>query len=142
MMIVERLRAEHLLFIELQPAQAFAQALLTREYAETIAGQTGVGWTVLKDGKPVACGGVAEQWPGRAEAWTLLSDDALRTFRHVHRVAQGVIAEAPWNRIEMKVDARHDAGVRWAKRLGFECEGLMRKYTTDGRDIFLFARVK
>lgn len=142
MILVERLRVDHLLSIELQSAQAFAQTLLTREYAESIVGQTGVGWTVAKDGRPVACGGIAEQWPGRAEAWTLLSDEALLMFRHVHRVARGAIANAPWSRVEMKVDAQHDAGVRWARRLGFECEGLMRKYTTDGRDIFLFARVK
>ena len=141
-MILERLTPSHIMAINLQPAQQFALGLLTPEYASQIVEQRGVGWTAMHEGRPIACAGIVEAWEGRGLAWALFSEQALRHFTSIHRAARNVLADAPWRRIEMTVDATHEQGIRWAQRLGFEQEGLMRSYTRDGRDCYLFARLK
>lgn len=137
-----KLQPEHLFQFTPQAAQAAVLGMLTEEYAQALVSQSTVGWTGVLDGQVIGCAGIAECWPGRAEAWTLLAPDAFDVFRHIHRVVRRVLADSPWHRVEMKVDADHAAAVRWAEHLGFEREGLMRKYTADQRDIFLYARVK
>lgn len=141
-MIAERLRPEHLIGVELQPAQAISAGVMTREYAEHLCSLRGVGWALVDAGVPIGCGGIVEIWENRAQAWSLLSPRALERFRAVHRMTLAVLAETPWRRIEMDVDATHAAGIAWATRLGFVAEGVRRKYTVDGRDVILFARVK
>lgn len=142
MMTAERLTAAHILAVEAQPAQLHGGIAITPQWAESICALRGVGWALLEDGKTIGCGGIIELWENRAQAWTILSLHALGRFRHVHRMVRAVLDDAPWRRIEMDVDAGHEAGVAWAVRLGFSCEGLRRQYTVDGRDVFLFARVK
>lgn len=142
MLELVKLQPEHLFQFTPQPAQSAVLGMLTPEYAQALVGQTTVGWTGLLDSEVIGCAGIAECWPGRAEAWTLLAVDAFEVFRHIHRTVRRVLADSPWHRVEMKVDADHSAAIRWAEHLGFEREGLMRKYTADQRDVFLYARVK
>lgn len=141
-MIAERLTPAHILAVELQPAQAPGGIVVTPQWADYICSLRGVGWTLVEDSQPIGCGGIIELWENRAQAWSILSLRALARFRHVHRMVRDVLDDSPWRRIEMDVDIDHAAGAAWARHLGFECEGLRRKYTVDGRDTFLFARVK
>jgi hypothetical protein len=53
-------------------------------------------------------------------------------IRRMH--ADGVV------RLQWAIDAADDKGHRWARSLGFEPEGLMRKYAK-GRDHVLYSRV-
>ena len=137
----EKLRVEHILDIELQAQQQSLQAQLTPEYAHSIVDHTGFGWAALLDGKTIACAGVLEFWANRGQGWALLSEVALANFIAIHRFARCVLRDQPFARVEIFVDQHHDAGIRWAERLGFEREGLMRRFTTDGRDCFLYAKV-
>lgn len=137
-----KLQPEHLFQFTPQAAQAAVLGVLTEDYANALVAQSAVGWAGLLDGHVVGCAGIAECWPGRAEAWTLLAPDAFDVFRQIHRTVRDVLADCPWHRVEMKVDADHAAAVRWAEHLGFEREGLMRKYTADRRDVYLYAKVK
>ncbi|WP_186058641.1 GNAT family N-acetyltransferase [Burkholderia gladioli] len=141
-MIAERLRPDHILAVDLQPAQATIGGVLTPSYAEHLCTLPGVGWALVDQGVTLGCGGIVEVWPNRAQAWTLISPALLRQFRAAHRMVRAVLDDAPWRRIEMDVDAEHAAGVAWAERLGFALEGVRRKYTADGRDVMLFARIK
>ncbi|SMG01070.1 GNAT family acetyltransferase [Burkholderia singularis] len=141
-MIAERLAPEHILSIELQPAQARVAGALTRAYAEHLSALPGIGWALVDGGMTLGCGGIVEIWENRAQAWTLISPVLLRRFHVAHRMVRDVLHDAPWRRIEMDVDATHAAGIAWARRLGFVEEGVRRKYTIDGRDVILFARVK
>lgn len=142
MLQLVKLQPEHLFQFTPQAAQSAILHVLTADYARALVDQCPVGWTGLVDGQVVGCAGISECWPGRAEAWTLLAPDALAVFREIHRTVRRVLADGPWHRIEMKVDAGHAAAARWAEHLGFEREGLMRKYTADQRDVYLYARVK
>ncbi len=144
LLISEHLRPEHILSVELSPGHAAAVGAMTRESAERLCAATRVGWAIVENGVTLGCGGIAEVWENRAQAWTLLSSALMspRRFRTVQRMVHGVLDDAPWRRIEMDVDAANTTGAAWAERLGFVRECVRRKYTVDGRDVILFARVK
>lgn len=141
-MIAEPLRPEHILSVHLQPMQMTSAGLLTPEYAQLLCSSTQIGWTLVEDGVVLGCGGLVECWENRAQAWTLISEPLLERFRTAHRMVRAKLAEAPWRRIEMDVDTEHKAAIAWAEHLGFVAEGVRRKYTVDGRDMILFARVR
>lgn len=134
-------QAEHLAALRIQAVQASAQPLMTVEHGTRIAEQVGLAKTVLVDGKPIACAGVIEVWKGRAFAWSYLGEGWERQMRLVHRAALAGLRACRWRRVEMAVDPRHPEGKRWALHLGFEFEGLARKFTPDGRDAEIWARV-
>lgn len=141
-MIVERLTPEHIVSVNLQPAQKLVAGVISRDFAEHLCSLKGVGWAVIDGDTTMACGGIVEVWENRAQSWALFSAEVLPRFRAVHRLVLNVLNDAPWRRIEMDVDADHFNGIVWARRLGFVNEGVRRKYTVDGRDVILFAKVK
>ncbi len=134
-------KPEHLVALRLQATQASAQPLMTLEHGAQIGNVTGHAQTALLDGAPIACAGVIELWPGRAYAWAYLSEQAAKHFRTVHRAVHTALNASRWARVEMAVDVRDPAAKRWAWHLGFEFEGVARKWTTDGRDVEIWARV-
>jgi RimJ/RimL family protein N-acetyltransferase len=141
-MNIVRMRAEHVPAVQLQEAQAFAIPMITAEHAQQLANADGVAWTALDGDDVIACAGIVQVHEQRGIAWAMFSDRALRQFKLIHRVARAVLQRSQWRRIEMTVDVRHDAAIQWAERLGFEREGVMRAVTPDGRDCFLYAKVK
>lgn len=141
-MNIVRMRAEHVPAVQLQEAQAFAIPMITAEHAQQLANADGVAWTALDGDDVIACAGIVQVHEQRGIAWAMFSDRALRQFKLIHRVARAVLERSQWRRIEMTVDVRHDAAIQWAERLGFEREGVMRAVTPDGRDCFLYAKVK
>lgn len=134
-------KPEHLLALRLQAMQSAAQDQMTVEHGRQIDACFGEAHTVMVDGKPIACGGLIQIWAGRAYVWSYLSDEALKHMRFIHRAALAGLARARWARIEMAVDVGHAAAKRWAVHLGFELEGVARKWTQDGRDVEIWARV-
>lgn len=44
-------------------------------------------------------------------------------------------------RIDTSVHCHFAQAIRWAEMLGFQNEGLMRKYDPDGLDCYLYAQV-
>ncbi|WP_242683746.1 GNAT family acetyltransferase [Paenalcaligenes suwonensis] len=143
MIKIVALEVEHILAVQLQQAQAYAIPIVTAEHAHALVQANGVGWAALDDdGNATACAGIIEMHQQRGMAWALISEAALKQFKTLHRVISAVVRSAPWKRIEMTVDSQHTAGIAWAERLGFKREGLMTAYTPDGRDCFLYAKVK
>ena len=141
MITIAAFQPEHLTALKLQATQATAQPLLTLEHGRQISAATGVAQTALLDGQPIACAGVMELWPGRAYAWAYLGEQAAGRFKAVHRAVVAVLASNRWRRVEMAVDVRDPGAKRWAYHLGFDFEGVARKWTTDGRDVEIWARV-
>ena len=138
---IEPFKARHLDDLELQPAQADLRAFLERGHALQLAEGT-YAFTGFQDGRPVGCAGLIELWPGRDCAWSLLSDCGPRAFLNVHRTVVRFLEQRRTRRTEMTVDADHDAGQRWAELLGFRKEGLMECYSPNGRDAYLYAKVR
>jgi RimJ/RimL family protein N-acetyltransferase len=133
-------KAEHLHVLRLQAAQA-ALGFDLLEYARQLE-LAGGGWTALVDGAPVACAGLVEQWHGRALAWALIGDAAGRHFVSITRAVKRALNLAHYRRVEAQVDAEFSAGIRWAQLLGFEVESIMRKFTPEGRDAFMYVRIR
>jgi len=130
----------HLSLIVPQPAQRLGVA----DMARAMQGPFGDAWTATVDGVPVAAAGVVELWPGRGHAWALLDEEASRHMLRITRAIAFALDAVPFRRVEMHVDAEFAAASRWAEMLGFvrETPQPMRAYTPDGRDCYLYARVK
>ena len=141
-MKIVQMTAEHVQVVQLQGAQAYAIPMVTAEHAQQLAVAEGVAWAALDGEDVIACAGIVQAHEQRGLAWAMFSDRALRQFKLIHRVTRLVLAGARWRRIEMTVDVSHTAAIVWAERLGFEREGRMRALTLDGRDCFLYAKVK
>lgn len=129
-------------FVALQaPA---TQRAWVEENAAALAQGPGDARTALLDGRPIACAGVIELWPGRGYAWALLDRSSGRHMLPITRAVRGFLDSAPWRRVEMAVDAKFLAGCRWADLLGFvrETPAPMRAFAPNGADCFLYARVR
>jgi len=134
---------DHLGALEPQPRQAFYRSYLTPEVARDLAG--GNAWSAVQQGRVLCCAGLQPIWSGRAAAWALFSTwIAPSSFLRLHLYARGVLDNAQANglrRIETQIDPAFPEAVRWAALLGFEFEGVMRRYLPDGRDMYLVARI-
>lgn len=135
-------RHYHISSVELQSAQLDMTEIITPEYGRALE-QAGPAYTII-DGKDILlCAGLAELWATRAQAWSLISRHATgRKFYFIHRAVEKFLNEQPYLRVEMTVDSDFVNGHRWARLLGFEFEGHMKKYTPNGKDCDLYARVR
>lgn len=99
--------------------------------------------TYMHQDKPIAIVGAIEFIPGVLVAWSLLSDEVKKTPVAFHRATRHLVnfyLESGYRRIQITVRQDYEDGWRWAKALGFKCEGIMRKYGPDGSDYVMFAR--
>jgi len=102
---------------------------------------SGLCQTVLYEDAPIACGGLAQIWPHRYQAWMLLD---RRTGRHMPWITKQVSAylQKVVGRVELTVRADFPQGQRWARMLWFELETpLLRQYGHDGADHVGYVRI-
>lgn len=90
--------------------------------------------------------GLALQWPGRATGWAILgpyvgASQLLAITRNARARMEEIQREDRYRRIEAHVVTGFEAGHRWATRLGFVFEGVMRRFDPEGRDHVLYARI-
>ena len=137
------LTSELLAWAAAEEADAGSRALLTPEVlAVYLPRPPGYGEAMLGRGRVLAAGGLVPLWPERAIAWLMLSPHAtVREKALALRRVQAGLARAPFRRVEMQVRTTEPWCRRFAARLGFAEEGVMRAYDPDGRDYGLFARV-
>lgn len=89
--------------------------------------------------------GMALLWPGVAATWALttkyLDLHPVGYTRTAIRLLQNQVEKLKLHRVEMTVKASYFAGQRWAEALGFESEGYMKKYGSDGSDYVMYRRI-
>lgn len=142
MMEIVTFKPAYLQQMTLQDAQKLTHSVaFDEEYCKQLV-EAGPAYTVLRDGEPVMCAGLAEMWSGRFAAWAWLSEDAGRSMRTLTKMVDDYLNTRPYRRIEAYVDVRFRAGHRWAKMLQFEYEGLMRGFGTQGQDMVMYARIQ
>ena len=104
-----------------------------------------VGLTGRRNGDIIVMGGVHVLWQGVGEGWIMVSKHAYKTPITVARYADEffdvIMHEAQVQRVQASVHAEDSQAVKFAKWLGFENEGLMKKYGPDGSDYYRMARV-
>ena len=132
----------------LQPQREQASELASiGDWRVTIcqAASCGPAWTVWLDERAIACAGVALRWTGRATLWAVLEDDIpVRCWLALHRAVLARIPpllELGVRRLEAEAQCGFEPSRRWLRMLGFEEEGLMRRYGPGGEDFYRFARL-
>ena len=104
-----------------------------------------VGFTARKDGKIVMMGGAHVMWQGVGEGWLIMSkygyDIPKTVARYADEFFDVIMHEAQVQRVQASVHAEDSQAVKFARWLGFENEGLMKKYGPDGSDYYRMARV-
>lgn len=101
---------------------------------------------VFDEDQCVGAYGVIEMWAGVARVWALFSAELVAKYPtllalHIKKDLQ----RAEWfgfHRIEATTGAEHKMGITFLEWLGFEQEGLMRKYTPARTDMYLYAKVR
>jgi len=108
-----------------------------------IEGQT---FTGVVNGYVVACGGIIPLWPGVGEGWVLASyrihHNRFSVVRSVCVILDNLMEDHGYWRIQGATLANWKQGIRFANLLGFEKEGVMRRYGPDGSDYIRHAKVK
>lgn len=106
----------------------------------------GLGFAAVIDGRVLGAGGIARSWKGTGTAWTVLTEEL--TSRHkkslhkwVRRLFPLLVKTLDLTRVQADALARSGVNCAWLERLGFESEGIMRKYK-DGEDYVRFAWVR
>lgn len=103
-------------------------------------------WTGMAPEGIVGAAGVTAIFPSTYEAWAYTTPLFHKYAKDVHRTVKRILnlffSFDGVNRIQCLVDARHNAAVKWAMKLGFEVESIMKKYGPEGQNFYLMARVK
>lgn len=131
----------HLHWLTLQPTQAHLQAMLTDAHGEAIQ-KAGPAYSAFVGYDVIACAGIIQMWPGRAQVWSLLSDQMPLYARDIHRAVRNYLRAYQVRRLECIVDPRHEAAVRWAEHLGFVKESTMEAYDLHGNDQAMYVRLQ
>jgi len=134
---------EHLFALKPQKAQSFISDYLKEspEYAHLI---DDMAYTLMVDDEVIFCGGLLHMHEGVGEVWTVIGENfkqySLSITRHVITFLHNAEALG-YRRLQTTVASGFPEAARWAGLLGFESEGLMRKYTPAGEDCFMYARI-
>lgn len=101
--------------------------------------------TMVVEDKPIAIFGAFNFCAGVLQVWALLSDDVKKYPISFHKSCQELLLflehkEKP-RRIQIDVRVDFERALDFAYSLGFQPEGIMKKYAKDGTDCYLFAKV-
>ena len=109
--------------------------------------KAGPAITLINDQlEPVASAGMACLWPGVGEFWmipsVLVSRHKVSVVREAKRFLADCLERFNLHRAQATIREKDGIALGWIERLGFEREGLMRKFGSDGENYFMYARVQ
>lgn len=132
----------HYLDIDPQPRQAYVKELTPMYHVRQLE-ESCRAFTLIREGRPVACFGSVELYPHRAVLWALLDKDIGKHMVTAVRVAKRFVQTLPHKRIEFEVDYDFAEAHRWAKLLGFTCEvERLRCHNALGGDTSIYSVVR
>jgi hypothetical protein len=131
--------------VDYEPTHLANLSLRACHSGERPASISGSAVTFLMFDEPIAIFGWYFISPGVMQVWALLSDKVTQFKKSFHKQVGLIIEYAfeKWSlrRMQMSVRCDYQAGWKWAKALGFNCEGVMKRYGPAGQDCWLFARI-
>lgn len=140
MLTFEKCHPKHFEYIVPSAVQmAEYQFLQTPGAAEHFA--SGIALSAWVSGRCIGAAGVLPQWKGRAEAWTLFSQDAGKYIWPCLAHMRYVLDTLPFRRIDMTVQLGNGTGHVIAKRLCFVQEGPPLEKWYDGIDYVMYKRI-
>ena len=143
-MIIERFKESDLHNINAIEAAGCIYAMVSDPVTKAIILNSD-SWTGIIDGRIVACCGLIKLGPYRGYCWALLAADiGAKGLLKVTKAAIRYLDLQQFPRIDAVVVAVFEQGQRWMKVLGFELETPlpMRNYLNDGRDAYMYARIR
>ncbi|MFY9350663.1 MAG: hypothetical protein WBL20_07740 [Sphingobium sp.] len=102
----------------------------------------GRAFTLRTDGRILAVMGVLAVHDQCGTAWALMAPGCWGHMGALTRIVRDYLDGLPFRRIDMLVRAEFAPGHRWATRLGFAREGLLRAWRPDGGDMVMHARIR
>jgi hypothetical protein len=107
--------------------------------------ESGLAFTGLVDDKPIFAAGMKPIWKGVAEGWVLATakvwDHPLLVARAIKKDFARVAKQHGLWRVQTAVRSNFDQGLKFAKWLGLEDEGIMKQYGFDKTDHNRYARI-
>ena len=107
--------------------------------------QKGLAYTCMIKNEPIASAGMKIIWGGVAEGWVLATSKVwnhpLIIARAIKKNFARLAKENKIKRVQTAVRADFKTGLKFAKWLGLENEGLMKHYGFDGSDHYRYARI-
>lgn len=104
--------------------------------------QRGDAYTIRQDGNLIGCAGVLEMWPGVAEAWTLLTDEAKAAPFWLHTRTKSflldIIRDRKYHRVQAIIKKDDPAAIRWIECLGFTWEADLKRFNPDQTDACMY----
>jgi hypothetical protein len=138
--MIEPCRIEHLMEIELQPAQQHMREFMTPQFLQQTLSR-GCAYTVMGVERPAICFGFYPWGSARGCVWAYFDRDARRQMVSIHRYAERFLTTLT-GRIFAMVECRFGAGTRWVQLLGFQRVGNVPEYGLAKRphDVYLQVR--
>jgi hypothetical protein len=100
--------------------------------------------TAILHGRPVACFGAVRIWKGVEEMWCFIEERGRQYPKTLTRAAIAFrdfrVISGNLHRLQIIVRCNDLRAVRWGLGIGFEIEGLMKKYGPDEADFFMMSR--
>jgi len=97
-----------------------------------------------KEDKFVGAAGICQIWEGMGEAWLIASDrvkqNGLVFARAVRRGLLSIINTRNYHRVQTTVDNSFPEAIRFIEFLGFQKEGLMKAYSADKKDYWMYSK--
>ena len=97
------------------------------------------------DGEQIVClFGIVKINEQTCEVFTVFDECARKYTRQIYEYAHRFLEflEKQFIRIQAVVRSDWEMSRRWVEKLGFVCEGVLRKFGPDGTDYCMYARVK
>lgn len=131
---------DHIDLIDLRDGQDI------RDYKDRIAVYATMGhaYTLVVDNKIICCSGIINSHQGVAEAWVIAGKDFEKHGMVISRTIKGFLdlVQPFYHRFQMSVLVGFEDAEKFAEFLGFEKEGIMRKFDSAGKDYTLYSRIK
>lgn len=110
---------------------------------QNIIALSGYAYTVKHDHKIIGVFGATEVNKGCFHMWSLLSEEIqkfpLATYKITSAFINSMLVHG--RRIQMTTAMNNPRALRFAYRVGFSLECIMKQYGPDGQDHYLFAKV-
>lgn len=124
-----------------------AEFCASEPFARRVLALPGLAFALLDGADLVAGAGLVPMWHGRAEAWQLTSRHARpRQLVAAARIARTVLDKRQCDPAFRRIEIYVRAGAQWCASfiaaLGFEREGLLKRWDAAGRDMWICARVR
>ena len=107
--------------------------------------ENNLAFTGMVNKKPIFAAGMKMIWGQVAEGWVIATQDVwdhpLSVAKAIKKDFAKVARKYNIKRVQTAVRSDFDKGIRFAKWLGLENEGLMKHYGFDGSDQYRYARI-